>query len=200
MPGKRDSRPIRRLVVGISASPRRGGNTDTLLDEALKGAKAAGASVEKIFLNDLVFKPCQECGGCGRTGRCVIRDGMESVFRSVEASDALIIASPIFFGTVTAQLKAMIDRFQGYWVAKYILKKRLLPGKARKGLFLSAAGSPRRSFFTCAGKVVRNLFATLDMEYSGELFLAGAEDKDAARHDEKALKRTFSLGIESAAS
>src|SRR3989338_242360 len=125
-------------VLGISSSPRKGGNSDVLLDEALAGASSAGATVAKIVLNDLTFRPCQECGGCDTTGICVVRDDMGGVYEKFAEADIVILASPIFFGSLSAQLKMMIDRFQCAWVKKYLLKKRVTkPGKRKKkGIFL----------------------------------------------------------------
>ena len=168
------------------------------MDRALKGAASEGAAVEKTFLNDLAFKPCQECGGCYKTGVCVFHDDMRHVYKSIERADSVIIASPVFFGTVTAQLKAMIDRFNCLWIAKYVLKKRILHKKSRKGYFLCASGLQARRHFVDARKVVRNLFATLDIKYAGELFCGGLEDRGAVKTDMKAMKKAFMLGKASA--
>jgi len=195
--GKRDKRPIRR-VVGISGTPRRGGNTDLLLDKALEGAKSAGAVVEKIALRDLDLEGCRECGGCGKSGICIIRDDMRRVYKSLERSDAIIVASPIFFGSVTAQLKAMIDRFQGWWIARYVLKKRKSLKGGSKGYFISASGASGRKYFRPARTLVRIFFATLGATYSGALFCAGVEDKGAIIKDKGALERAFRLGWTSA--
>ena len=105
-------------VLGISASPRRGGNAEVLLDAALSGAAGAGAIVEKIILNELCLKPCQACDGCSKTGACIIKDDMRQIYKKVDETDALIVASPIYFGSLAAQAKIMIDRFQPYWVRK----------------------------------------------------------------------------------
>ncbi|MCX5679166.1 MAG: flavodoxin family protein, partial [Candidatus Omnitrophica bacterium] len=120
-------------VLGILGSPRRGGNAERLLDKALEGAIACGASAEKISLNELTIRPCQECGGCDDTGECVIVDDMSMIYSSVDKADCIILASPIFFGELTAQTKAVIDRFQCRWVKKYRLKKT--SGVVKKGLF-----------------------------------------------------------------
>lgn len=195
MPGKRNNRTIATRVIGISGSPRRSGNTDSLLDKALDGALSEGAFVEKIFLNDLAFEPCQACGRCHRTGVCgTERDDMSGIYEKIERSDVVVVASPIYFGTVTAQLKAMIDRFHGVWVAKNVLKLRRADKKRRKGYFLSAAGASGNKYFTDARKIVRNFFATADIDYSGELFCGGIDEKGSVVNDLKAMNKAFSLG------
>ena len=180
-------------VVGISASPRRWGNSEILLDRALEGAKLSGAKVEKIILNELDFRPCQECAGCAKTGVCVIRDGMDGVYRSVNGAGVIIISVPIFFAGVSAQAKMMIDRFQCAWEAKYNLK-RSARGKKRKGFFISVAGSRRKDFFDNARAVVRAFFATLDVEYSGELLCGGIERKADVDGKKELLDKAFALG------
>lgn len=194
MPGKRNTRTIKMRVVGISGSPRRSGNTDSLLNKALEGALSEGAFVEKIFLNDLSFKPCQACGRCHKTGACGVRDDMAVIYRKIDRADAVIIASPIYFGSVTAQLKAMIDRFHGVWTAKNILNLRRSGKRRRKGYFLSAAGASGKKYFLDARKIIRNLFATLDIRYSGELFCGGLDEKGGVLSDEKAMKKAFMIG------
>jgi multimeric flavodoxin WrbA len=182
-------------VVGISGSPRRSGNSEILLNRALEGARLAGARVRKVILNELSFKPCQECGGCARTGVCVIKDGMEDIYKLLESADAVIISTPIFFASVSAQTKMMIDRFQCSWEAKYNLKK-IGRSKARKGILISVAGSHRKDYFENARGIIKAFFATLDIEYSDELFLGGIDKKAEIDRDEKALDRAFALGQE----
>jgi len=179
-------------VVGISGSPRRAGNSETLLDKALEGAASKGASVEKIVLNELKLSGCQECGGCNLYGKCVIDDEMQAVFKKIEEADGLLISSPVFFGTVSAQLKAMIDRFQSAWIRKYILKKAA-QRKGRKGIFLCVAGAEKDEFFKNARGVVRLFFKTLDVKYAGELFCGGIESV-AVKEKKDALRKAFRLG------
>jgi multimeric flavodoxin WrbA len=180
-------------VVGISSSPRRHGNSEILLDRALEGAVSAGADVEKIVVNELEFKTCQECGECSKNGVCVILDGMESVYKKMDSADAVIVSSPMFFSSVTAQAKMMIDRFQCAWVAKYILKS-CVRAKKRKGIFIGVAGSYRKGSFENARSIIKAFFATLDIEYTGELFCGGIEKMKDIDQDEKVLNRAYALG------
>ena len=180
-------------IVGILGSPRRGGNCEILLDRSLEGASAAGADVDKIVLNELSFRPCQECGGCDKTGVCVIKDGMEGVYKLLRDADAIILAAPIFFAGVSAQAKMMIDRFQCAWVAKYVLKKDLRSQK-RKGASISVAGSYRKDHFENSKSVIKAFFATLDTEYTSELVCGGVEKKADVDNDTGLLLKAFELG------
>ena len=185
---------MRRKILGISASPRRGGNTETLLDRALEGARKRGAAVEKVVLNELCIKPCRGCGACFKTGACVIKDDMRLIYKKVDSCDALIIASPIYFGSVSAQLKTMIDRFQPYWIRKYILKRPVSKKSGRRGVFLCAAASDRKSFFRNAGSIVKNFFATLDVKYYGGVFCGCVEKPQDVLVKKLKLKKSFDLG------
>ena len=100
------------IVLGINGSPRRGGNTDILLRRLLEGAEAGGADTDIIVLNDLKFVPCQECARVREDGTCKVQDDMQTVYEKVTAADAVVLASPIFFGSLSAQTKMMIDRLE----------------------------------------------------------------------------------------
>jgi multimeric flavodoxin WrbA len=105
-------------VLGLAGSPRRGGNSETLLDRALAGAQDAGAEVEKVVVHRLKMSGCRHCDGCLETGICVVKDDMQSLYPKLRAMDAFAVASPMFFMAVTSQLKAVFDRCQCLWVAK----------------------------------------------------------------------------------
>ena len=99
-------------ALGIMGSPRIGGKTDLLLDEALRGLRSRGAETEKIVVDSLKIGPCREYYGCLRDGNCVIRDDMDEVYPKLLGADILIVASPMFFYALSAQVKALIDRCQ----------------------------------------------------------------------------------------
>ena len=105
-------------VLGIAGSARRGGNTDLLLAEVMKGAQSQGAEVNTIVLNDLDILPCQHCDACFEAGVCKLKDDMQSVYRELEKADRIVLASPVQFMGPSAQLKAMIDRCQALWARK----------------------------------------------------------------------------------
>ena len=187
-------------ILGISASPRRGGNTEILLDAALSGAASAGASVEKIVLDELCLRPCQGCDACAKNLGCVIKDDMRRVYKKVSGSDALIVASPIYFGSLSAQVKIMIDRFQPYWVRKYLLKKPVSKKKGRKGIFLCVGAADKRIYFNNARSIVKIFFVVLDIKYFGDLFCGGVDKAGEMGERTITLKRSFGLGAKLAKS
>ena len=135
-------------VLGIYGSPRRGGNTELLLKELLRGCKDAGAETEEVFLRDLKISPCLEIYACKKDGQCPIPDDMQSIYPKLVEVDVLALASPIFFYAVSAHTKAFIDRCQAMWARKYLLKQPISPGKPRRrGVFLSVGGSKGSKIF-----------------------------------------------------
>jgi len=191
-------------ILGISGSPRKGGNTDILLDKALEGAKSKGAETEKIILNNLKMVPCQECEKVKDDGTCKIEDDFQALYVKIMKADALILATPIFFGSLSAQAKIMIDRFQCLWRYKYILKNRIpLPagkpdsppgGEKRPGALILVEASKRESFLENARSIVKNLFATIEVDYAKELFCTGLEGKwDVLKHQDF-LEKASRLG------
>ena len=100
----------RTMALGLVGSPIHGGSVDLLVDQVLAGAASQGARVEKVFLNDLSIRPCQSCGIDNRAGICRIDDDMHDVHRLLAESDLLVLGTPVYFDTVSAQMKLVIDR------------------------------------------------------------------------------------------
>jgi len=183
-------------VLGIFGSPRRGGNTELLLEEALRGAEKEGAKAERLYLGDITITPCKECHGCDQTGNCVILDDMQNIYPKLLEADVVILASPIFFYGVTAWAKALIDRSQSLWSKKYLLKDPSLgeQGKKRKGFFISVGATRGKKVFDGAILTVKYFFDVLNAEYVGELVFRGVEAKgDILKHPE-ALQQAYEMG------
>jgi len=182
-------------VLGIAGSPRRGGNTDLLLSEVMRGAASRGAEVKTIILKDLKITPCQHCDACLEAGRCKVEDDMQMVYQELEAADRIVLASPIQFMTVTAHMKAMIDRCQALWARKYVLKIPPLGNRReRKGLFISVGGRTVANLFEPALATIRALFNTLDVTYAGDLLFRGVDEKGAITKHPDALQQAFLAG------
>jgi multimeric flavodoxin WrbA len=190
-------------VLGLAGSPRRNGNTELLLDQSLAGAASVGAQTEKIVLGDLEIHPCRHCDGCVETGVCVIKDDMQFLHAKLRTVDRLVLASPLFFMTVTAQTKLAIDRCQALWAEKYLLKVRRTlssDGSLRRGLFLSVGGLRRKDLFDPARATVRAFFATCDVVYADEMLFPGVDNKGAIKEHLTALQDAFTAGCRLAAS
>jgi len=183
-------------VLGIFGSPRRGGNTDILLEEALRGADEGGAEVDRIYVTEYSITPCKECHGCDQTGQCVILDDMGKIYPKLLEADLIILASPIFFYGVTAWAKALIDRSQAFWARKYLLKDPSLgkDGKKRKGLFISVGATKGQRVFEGAILTTKYFFDVLNAEYAGELLFKGIEARDDILKHPEALRQAFEAG------
>jgi len=164
-------------VLAVQGSPRRGGNTETLLEAALQGVRQVGCQVEVLRLNSMRFQACQNCGGCRKTGRCVLEDDLEPVYDRIDRVNRLIVASPVYFYGVTAQTKAFIDRMQAFWSRKYLLRERAYRQQdpARQGVFLSVAASRGRKIFSGAVLEVRYALDAMGFLYVGELLVRGVD-------------------------
>ena len=105
-----------KKVLILSGSPRRGGNSDLLCDEFLRGARDAGNDAEKIFIRSRKLSPCMACYYCkNHGGQCAIRDDMADILDEMQAADVIVMASPVYFYSIDAQMKILIDRSLARW-------------------------------------------------------------------------------------
>jgi len=198
-------------ILAITASPRRNGNSETLLNKTLSGIKRKGAEIKKIALADLKIFSCNECQACFKTGECVIDDDMQGLYRDLLTADILLIASPIYFQGLPCQLKCVIDRCQALWARKYILDKGI---KGMKGLqraerakkanrvkkareaaaILTCASKGAKHTFTGSVITLKAWFNTMDARYKKELLVEGLEEETAALKDRKLLVKAFKFG------
>ncbi|MDQ7821703.1 MAG: flavodoxin family protein [Candidatus Eremiobacteraeota bacterium] len=182
-------------VLGFMTSPRKKGNSDTLIDEALKGAESRGAETEKITLCDLALSPCIECGGCNKTGKCVVNDDFQKIYRDLATEHFFIFATPLFFAGVSSLGKCLIDRCQCMWVAKYRLRKAIAPKSPnRRGLLIASKGMPGKDKFEHLKAEVKSFFTVNNIVYFDELLADDCDGKGAAREREDLLREAFTCG------
>jgi multimeric flavodoxin WrbA len=183
-------------VLGIAGSPRHGGNTDTLLERFLEGASSRGAEVKSLSVCDLKLSACQHCDACLIKGDCKIQDDMQMVYREMEKADRIVLTSPVQFLSVSAQMKALIDRCQTLWVRKYILKVPPLGDeRQRKGFFISVGG--RRTvpnLFDAELATIKILFKTINIIYAGDILIPGIDAKGDILKYPKALEQAYLAG------
>ena len=188
--------PIR--VLGIAGSPRRKGNTETLLDQFLAGAESAGAIVEKIAVARLEIAGCIACDGCWNDGRCIVRDGFQVVNDKLVAADVIALAAPLFFWNLPAQAKSLIDRSQCQWARKCKVRVPLAATLAghtrRRGVFINVGGEPQPDFGG-AIRTVRGFFGVYEADYWSELLYGNTDARGEIHNHPTALQETFDLGI-----
>ncbi|MBN2073582.1 MAG: flavodoxin family protein [Actinobacteria bacterium] len=186
-------------IIAIYGSPREGGNSSIIMDSLLDGVMnnplitGIDLKVEKIIASKLDISPCRECHNCSRTGECIIDDDMQEVYKSLINADFIAISSPVFFTSVSGDLKALIDRCQRFWALKYEHKKRIIE-KDRCGVFMSVAGSSASTIFDCARKVIRAFFDVLYVRYLKDFVFYGIDNKGDVLKDTSALKELYEFG------
>ena len=183
-------------VIGISASPRLNGNSNLLLRQVLAGAESVGAQTEYLRLSDFKIAPCIECNSCYKTGRCVVKDDYHIISAKMLDADRLIFATPIFFMTVCAQAKALIDRCQCLWAHKYVLKKPLIntAGRDKRAMVIAIGGSKSKKMFESVRLTMKYFFDVLDMNYAASLFVNSVEDPGQIKNHPSAMEQAFALG------
>ena len=185
-------------ILAIAGSPRRGGNTDTLLEQAIAGAKSAGAEVELVILNRLKVAPCIACDRCFENGRCAVKDDYPAICEQTLGADAVMLAAPVTFTNISGWAKAFIDRFQCLWALKYVLRQPVpLPpgGQKRRGIFLCTAGSPKTKF-DCTLSTVRSFFSTIDATLVGSLCVNAVDERGAVAEHPELLQQAYALGVQ----
>jgi len=182
-------------VCAFNGSPRKGGNTELLLAEAERAVISAGHAGHKwtrFDLNAMNIKPCQDCGGCEKTGECVLKDDMVQIYQAIRDADRIILASPVFFFALSAQAKAMIDRCQAFWCDKYLLKRTLPEGTfGRKGLLLLVGGMKKEIGIQCSEATARAFFRTISVPQHETLGFLEIDEKGSILKHETALEDTY---------
>ena len=191
-----DNEPVN--VIAFMGSPRKDGNTSILLQEASRGVTESGHEVKRFNLARMKIRPCQNCGGCDKTGVCIIEgDEMGGIYAALREADRIILASPIFFAGLSAQTKAMVDRCQAFWCEKYLLNKPLPEGpEGRRGLFITVGGMKTGKGVECGGATATAFFRTLNVPVHASLGYRGVDAKGAIREHPTALLEAFEAGRE----
>ncbi len=172
-------------VLAFAGSPRRHGNSETLLDWVLDSMIAdPEVAIEKVILNEANINPCKGCNACEKLNKCVQRDGMDIYHDKIVAADIILLSSPIYCMGIAAQPKALIDRAQVFRSRKYVLKLPIVPperkGK-RIGAFLATAGQNWSYVFDAAVPSVKCFFHVIDIKDAdiSYLMINGVDEKGA---------------------
>ena len=185
-------------VCGIVGSPRKNGNVDLLVSQVLKGTSSKGAPTEKIYLNDLKIKPCQSCGVDPKPEYCLFNDDMKAIYTALDSCDAIVLGSPMYFDTVSAQVKLMIDRCN--CLMPYVkrgdgafgFERRMK--KHKKGIFIAVAGTDQE--FSTIQTTVKGFFNWANIELIGTILYSHDDDSLGIVKDDSAeMKRAFNNGM-----
>ncbi len=175
-------------ILGVVGSPRKGGNTDILVEQVLSGAKENGNKTSKIYLNDLNIKPCQACMVCKKTGRCAIDDDMQKIYAQILESDCLVLGTPIYWLGATAQMKTFIDRWYALLDANYQTKL-----KGKSAVIISVCGAPETSMTDFAVQAFEKMFGFIGIDLKGKITASAREKQDILKN-KAVLEEAFSIG------
>lgn len=188
-----DGAPVR--VLCIAGSPRHHGNSEQLLDALALGVIEAGGEPVRLRAVDAGVEPCRGCNACSKSGTCVIKDGMDAVYAELDAADAIVVATPVFFATVPATLKALFDRCQPYWARHYVLHEPR-PACRRPGAILVVGGGGDPFGTACAVTATRSVYAVLDISADEVLEVVGPDAASDIASRPEALERAQAIGRE----
>ena len=173
------------LILGLQGSPRKNGNTDYLLKAFMNEAENSGAKTHIIEVAKKNIIPCRGCGFCEKNGKCVIGDDdmAGEIYSLLRRADVIVAATPIFFYSATAQLKALIDRSQTLWSRKYKLNL-IDPGrKTRQGFLLSVGATKGKNLFDGLYLTAQYFFDAIGADFHGSLTYRRIENKgDIQKH------------------
>ncbi|WP_034631381.1 flavodoxin family protein [Desulfotruncus alcoholivorax] len=189
--------PGRLTSLALACSPRINGNTSQLAAAALAECRQAGCDTEFIQLTDYRFEPCRACGACNTTGKCVIKDDALQLFDKIRSADRLIVAAPIFSMGINAQAKALIDRSQQFWAAKYLLDRKAVDLEnrpAREGIFISCAGTNLPGVFDGAIQVVKYFFMIMEVKLVKTLCYSDVDLKGEILEHPEAMEEVKEYG------
>ena len=185
-------------VLGISASPRENSNSDLLLRQVLSGASAAGAWAEYLRLCKFNIMPCLSCGACYNTGECPLQDDFAAVLPKMLAADRIVFATPIFFMSVCAQAKILIDRCQCLWATKYLLNRPVVGPREspRLAMVIAVGGKKGGKAFDCIRLMMKYYFDALDMGYFANLFVSNVDEAGKIAENADAMQEAVRYGRE----
>lgn len=182
-------------IAAVYGSPRRDGNSAILLDQAVEGARSQGAHVEEIFLRNYKISPCLELYNCLKTGRCAIEDDFPNILGKLERCDGIMLASPIFFYTVSAHTKLLMDRCQSLWVRKNLRGETISNKPRRKGIFLSVGATQGKKLFDGAVLTVKYFFDVFDADLHETVLCRGVDRKGEVLKHDQYLTAAYAAGV-----
>ncbi len=167
-------------ILIFLGSPRKKGNSEaaaTLVAERI--IDALGGDIEYIRLASQQVAPCIACGGCTKTGMCVVKDDMIDLYGKIDEADLIFLAGPTYFYGLSAQLKSFIDRIQARWSRKYLLKTSFRKDDKRSGYLICSAATQGKKLFDGSILVAKSFFDAIDISYAGELLIRGVDERGA---------------------
>jgi multimeric flavodoxin WrbA len=181
----------RKRVVGIVGSPRKGGNTDIMIDEILKGAEEAGAEIEKVMLTDFEIMPCKACDACRENGKCIQKDDLAELLGKLDASGVWVFGTPVYWWGPSAQLKALLDR----WYSKTGTEELMEFFKGRRVILAAPMGDSNPKTGRHLVGMFEDAMAFIGSSLFGTLLAPGAYNKGDVKGHTEVMEEARRLGV-----
>jgi multimeric flavodoxin WrbA len=178
-------------VVGIVGSPRKQGNTATLVSEILRGAQDAGAETGIYHLNAMNIRGCQGCRACKKQeGACVQSDDMQSLYAEIRGADAIVVGTPVYFCQMTGQTKIFMDRLYAFVNADFTNKL----GDGKKTVMVYTQGQPKTGMFQTSFDMNNNMFAMVGLKVRETIVAAGNASPDDVLRNQDIMEKAYQAG------
>lgn len=178
-----------KKVVAFMGSPRKNGNTATLVKEVIRGAQDVGAETTIFNLYDMNIKPCQGCLVCRKTGHCVMEDDFQNIFKHIIDADVVVFGSPVYIWQVTAQMKLLWDRLCGLFDENY------KPRYAAKSLVMVySQGNPNSQAFQTSFQTNESVLKMFGLNLFDTILLTGGGDPNTAANNKEILLKAYEAG------
>jgi multimeric flavodoxin WrbA len=179
-----------KKVVAFLGSPRKNGNTATLVKEVIHGAQDAGAETTIFNLYDMNIKPCQGCLVCRKTGQCVIQeDDFDNMFKHIIDADVVVFGSPVYVWQVTAQMKLLWDRLCGLFDENFKLRYA-----AKKLIMVYSQGNPNAQAFQTSFQTNEAVLNMLGLHVVDTILVTGGTDPKTAANNKETLLKAYEAG------
>lgn len=187
-------------ILVLLGSPRKKGNSESAAVTVVEQIIATiGGEAEYIRLAAEEIAPCIACGGCEKTGKCVVKDDMIDLYGKVDGADLIFLVAPTYFYGLSAQIKRFIDRIQARWSRKYLLKSPFRKEDTRRGYLICTAATQGKKLFDGSVLVAKSFFDAIDVPYGGELLIRGVDQRGEFSQNRKEIDKAELWAMEIAA-
>lgn len=187
-------------ILVLLGSPRKKGNSESAAVTVVEQIIATiGGKAEYIRLAAEEIAPCIACGGCEKTGKCVVKDDMIDLYGKVDGADLIFLVAPTYFYGLSAQIKRFIDRIQARWSRKYLLKSPFRKEDTRRGYLICTAATQGKKLFDGSVLVAKSFFDAIDVPYGGELLIRGVDQRGEFSQNRKEIDKAELWAMEIAA-
>jgi multimeric flavodoxin WrbA len=178
-------------VVGFVGSPRKEGNTATLVNEVLKGSKETGADTKLYYLNEMNIRGCQGCRACKKLdGACIQQDDMTPLYATIKAADAFVIGTPVYFQHITAQTKTFTDRLYPFLNLDFTHKL----GKGKRTVMVYTQGNPAPEAFQSSFDLNKRALAIVGFNIAETIVATGTRNPDDVLSNREIMDRAYRAG------